>query len=147
MSGRQIVDIKKESCRMYEGHFLPLSRLPCHRARHCFAVVSQSVWFFFVFFFCFSSIQHTFTCIFLSMGSLLFLYPCASLSGAASVRFLCSQTDSTVLTAVFVTGSTWHLTASPRACCWWRKCPGTRWARSTRRTCCSVSFHDRTVFI
>lgn len=48
MSGRQIVDIKKECCRMYEGHFLSLSRLPCHRARLCFAVVSQPLFFVFV---------------------------------------------------------------------------------------------------
>lgn len=48
MSRRQIVDIKKERCRMYEGHFLSLSRLPCHRARLCFAVVSQPLFFVFV---------------------------------------------------------------------------------------------------
>lgn len=146
MSGRQIVDIKKESCRVYEGHFLSLSRLPCHRARLCFAVVSQPL--FFLFFFSFCCIRHAFTCIFLSMESLLFVPPCAGLSRADSVNhLLCSQTESTVLTAVFVTGSTWHLTASPQACCWWRKCHGTRWARSTRKTYCNVSSHDWTVFI
>lgn len=47
MSRRQIVDIKKERCRMYEGHFLSLSRLPRHRARLCFAVVSQALFFVF----------------------------------------------------------------------------------------------------
>lgn len=102
----------------------------------------------FLFFFSFCCIRHAFTCIFLSMESLLFVYPCAGLSGADSVNhLLCSQTESTVLTAVFVTGSTWHLTASPQACCCWRKCHGTRWARSTRRTYCNVSSHDWTVFI
>lgn len=98
---------------------------------------------------CFLFLLHTHacTCIFLSTGSLLFVCPCAGLSGADSVNLLCSETGSTVLTAVFVTGSTWHLTAFPQACCWWRKCHGIRWARSTRRTCCDISFHDRTVFI
>lgn len=99
----------------------------------------------FVFYFC--CIRHACTCIFLSTGSLLFVCPCAGLSGADSVNLLlCSETGSTVLTAVFVTGSTWHLTAFPQACCWWRKCHGIRWARSTRRTYCDISSHDRTVF-
>lgn len=82
------------------------------------------------------------------LGSLLFVYPCAGLSGADSVNLLLrSQTGATLLTAVFFTGSTWHLTASPQACCWWRKCHGTRWARSTRRTYCNISSHNWAVFI
>lgn len=73
--------------------------------------------------------------------------PCTGLSRADSVNLLYSETSSTVLTAVFVTGSTWYLTAFLQTCCWWRKCHGIRWARSTRRTYCSVSCHDQTVFI
>lgn len=103
---------------------------------------------FSAFVFCFCCIRHACTCIFLSTRSLLFVCPCAGLSRADSVNLLlCSETGSTVLTAVFVTGSTWHLTAFPRACCWWRKCHGIPWARSTRRTYCDISSHDRTVFI
>lgn len=123
---------------MYEGHFLSLSRLPCHRARLCFAVVSQPLFFVFVAYG---------TCIFLSTGSFLFVCPCAGLSGADSVNLLYSETSSTVLTAVFVTGSTWYLTAFLQTYCWWRKCHGIQWARSTRRTYCNVSSHDQTVFI
>lgn len=37
VSGRRIGDIKEESCRVYEGHFL--SAALCHRASLCFAIV------------------------------------------------------------------------------------------------------------
>lgn len=49
-----------------------------------------------------------------------------------------------VLTAVLIAGSTWRPTPSPQGCCWWRRCPGTRWARSTRRTCCDASSREAT---
>lgn len=96
---------------------------------------------FSAFVFCFCCIQHVRTCIFLSTGSFLFVCP------SDSVNLLYSETSSTVLTAVFVTGSTWYLTLFLQTYCWWRKCHGIQWARSTRRTYCNVSSHDQAVFI
>lgn len=64
---------------------------------------------------------------------ILFIWLCA-------VNSLCVC----VLTAVFIAGSTWRPTPSPQAWCWWRRCPETRWARSTRRTSCDTSSHEWT---
>lgn len=55
---------------------------------------------------------------------------------------VCCKQSLCVLTAVFIAGSTWRPTPSPHACCWWRRCPETRWARSTRRTSCDTSSHE-----
>uniref|UniRef100_A0A4W6CIW9 Acyl-CoA synthetase family member 3 n=1 Tax=Lates calcarifer TaxID=8187 RepID=A0A4W6CIW9_LATCA len=46
-----------------------------------------------------------------------------------------------------IIGNTWRPTPSPQACCWWRRCQGIRWARSTRRTSCDTSSHDWTKWI
>lgn len=138
MSARRIADIKKRSCREYEGHFFPYLHHSATGASFCFAIV-----------FLFLGPSHTCACAYYHLhvhidhrcvcGCFPLLFQIDSVYLA-----VCYKQSLCVLTAVFIAGSTWCPTPSPQACCWWRRCPETRWARSTRRTSCDTSSHEWT---
>lgn len=114
-----MVDIREESCRVYEGHFSPYLRYSATGL--AFVLQSFSA---FVFFFC-----HC-TCV------------CAHIP-----IHVCTMVSAVCVCVCPIAGSTWRPTPSPQAWCWWRRCQGIRWARSTRRTSCDSSSHDWTALI
>ena len=146
VSGRRVVDIKKKSFTAYEGHFFPYLDYSATGLAFVLQLFSHFCLLFFLL------LLQLRVCVCLSVRACVCAHErdedccCASLCRPAwvySVNLLCSKHLS-VLTSVFIAGSTWRPTLSPQAWCWWRRCQGIRWARSTRRISCDSSSHDWT---
>lgn len=135
--------VLRRACTEYEGHFFPYLQRSATGASLCFALV---------FFFSLSLFpQFSLMCVLSSARARRpFVCACPRAHFALLFQIDCvylaahREQSRRVLTAVLIAGSTWRPTPSPQGCCWWRRCPGTRWARSTRRTCCDASSREAT---